>query len=65
MSDIQKDTRKKREIISVEILKRIRKHIEKGSFAKTISGIEDITLPTVYKLLNRIAAGIAADDIIY
>jgi len=48
----QKDTRKKVQTIS-KFSKEYGNTL-KNSFAKTISEIEYITLPTVYKLLNKI-----------
>ena len=50
---------KKRQTITIEFVKIIRKYVDKNSSAKT----EDHTLPTVYKILNKISHGVSDEYI--
>ena len=65
-TDIQQTefkSRKKRQTITIDIVKRIRKYVDKNSSAKAIADTEDLTLPTVYKILNKISEGVSDEKI--
>jgi len=65
METYAKDTavRKKRQTINGEMLRRIRKHMDKNNSAKTISEDEDLALATVYNVMKKISEGLMDDSI--
>ena len=56
------NSRKKRQTVTIDIVKRIRKYVDKKNSAKNIADTEDLTSPTVYKILNKISDGVSDEN---
>ena len=56
--------RQKRHPVTFEVLKRVRKHLEKNSSTKCIANDIEMSASATYKLINKITSGLIDEDIL-
>jgi len=57
-------TRKKRQTLTIQVVKKIRRGVEKGYTPQKISEEEELSLPTVYKIMNKITDGVQDEELL-